>query len=256
MKTRAIRNHRRGFTLLEVMSALLLMGVIMAMVLAIARSSLNLSKAIVDSQGEEMKQQAFFDLLNRRFAELPGNAILDLAVEDTGSQYLSTLTMQNAPMNFTWGGQDRVTKSVTLVTVPRRSGFTDIVLRFYENETLEGTATGVGSQFKEEEPFAEVVLLENVAYFEWRVLNSSTMEWEYEWKDRGRRPLQMELIMAIGVSGRELKQVFWLPPKQNPELMMRQLAAPASPTHLEERGTGVKLEVDGQSLRPNPGGGR
>ncbi len=251
------RSAAHGFTLIEVMSALLLMAVIIGMVLAIARSSLHLSQAIVDSQAEEMKQQAFFDLLSRRFSSLPGNAVFNLKVEDTGSRYLSTLTIQNAPMNFSWGGQDRVAKAVTLSTVPRLNGYVDVVLGFYENEVLEGTTDAFDKKSTVDEgPFAEIVLMEEVAYFEWQVYNPATQEWQYEWDENGRLPLQLELVMAIGAKGQEMKQMFWLPPKQNPELLMRQLAAPGGPTHFETRETGVKLEVDSSSLTPNQGGGQ
>lgn len=245
------RSH--GFTLLEVMTALLLIAMVVSMVLAIARTSLKLSKSIVDSQNAEMEQQAFFDLLGRRFSSMPGNARFDLQVEDTGSQYLSDLTFQNVPMSFTWGGQDRIAKAVQLSTVRRRNGFLDIVLRYYETEILEGSTGVVDSAAIDEKPFAEIVLLENVAYFEWQVLNSSTMEWQYEWTEQRKQPLQVELVMAIGAKGENIRHVFWIPPKQDPELLMRQLSgslAPASPTAPGSPHTEVHLNLGD----PKPGG--
>lgn len=244
----------RGFTLIEVMTALLLIAMVVSMVFAIARTSLKLSKSIVDSQNAEMEQQAFFDLLGRRFSSMPGNARFDLQVEDTGSQYLSDLTLQNVPMSFTWGGQDRIAKAVQLSTVRRRNGFLDIVLRYYEEEILEGSPGVTDSAITDEEPFAEIILLENVAYFEWQVLNGSTMEWQYEWTEQRKQPLQVELVMAIGAKGDNIRHVFWIPPKQDPELVMRQLsgsAGPARPDHSGTGPTGVQLEV----TPPNPGGG-
>jgi hypothetical protein len=50
------------------------------------------------------------------------------------------------------------------------------------------------------------------------------MEWQYDWEAQGRLPLQMELIMAVGAKGEEIRQIFWIPPKQNPEVLMRQMA--------------------------------
>lgn len=244
----------RGFTLLEVMTALLLIAVVVTMVFAIARTSLKLSKAIVDSQNAEMEQQAFFDLLGRRFSSLPGNARLELRAEDTGSQYLSELTLQNVPMSFTWGGRDELAKAVQLSTVRRRSGYLDIVLRYYADEILEGSAGVVDSAIGDDEPYAEIVLLENVAYFEWQVLNGNTMEWQREWTEQGRLPLQVELVMAIGAKGESIRHVFWIPPKQNPEVVMRQLSGatrPATQAGPETRRGGAQLEVN----PPNPEGG-
>ena len=49
------------------------------------------------------------------------------------------------------------------------------------------------------------------------------MEWQYDWDIQGRLPLQLELTMAIGAKGEEIRQIFWIPPKQNPEVVMRQM---------------------------------
>lgn len=225
MITRTIRpGHpaRRGFTLLEVVIAMLLLTIIVGMVFGIARTSLALGNTIVTTQNEEMQHQAFFELLSQRFSSLPGNTRMDLTVEDSGSHYLSQLTLQNVPLSFNWGGEERIAKAVQLSTVKRRSGYLDIVLSYYENEILENSESTFGS-ILDNKPFAEIVLLEDVAYFEWRVLDGRSMEWLFDWDIEGRLPLQMELTMAIGAKGEEIRQIFWIPPKQNPEVMMRQL---------------------------------
>ncbi len=225
MKSRPSTSHRRaGFTLLELVVAIGLMAIISGMVFGIARTSLALGNTIVATQNEEMEHQAFFDLLSQRFSSLPGNTRFNLAVEDSGSHYISDLTLQNVPLAFTWGGEERIAKAVQLSTVKRRSGYLDIVLRYYENEILEGSESDFGSSSAmKEEPFAEIVLLTDVAYFEWRVLDGRSMEWQFDWEVQGRLPLQVELTMAIGAKGEEFRQIFWIPPKQNPEVMMRQL---------------------------------
>lgn len=222
MSPSAARSRHSGFTLLELVLAILVMTIIIGMVFSTARSSLALGASIVKTQNEEMLHQAFFDLLAQRFATMPGNTRLDLQVTDSGSHYLSDLTLQNAPLGFTWGGQERIAKAVQLSTVKRRSGYLDIVLRYYEGEILP-ESTGGKINPEGEEPFAEIVLLSDVAYFEWRLLDGRSMEWQYDWDLQGRLPLQIELVMAIGVNGEEMRQVFWVPPKSNPEIRMRQM---------------------------------
>jgi prepilin-type N-terminal cleavage/methylation domain-containing protein len=214
----------KGFTLLEMVLALLLLSLLVGMVFGTARTSLALGRTVVETQNEEMHQQAFFELLSHRFAALPGNTSFDLkSSTDSGTQYLSDLTLQNVPLTFTWGGESRTAKAVQLSTVRRRSGFLGIVLRYYENEILpDSQSTPQGSQL-DNQPFAEISLLEDVAYFEWRVLDGRTMEWQYDWDLQGRMPLQLELVMAIGAQGAETRHVFWIPPKQNPEVLMRQM---------------------------------
>lgn len=212
----------KGFTLFELVLAMFLLTMLVGMVFGTARTSLSLGNTIVQTQNEEMLHQAFFELLSQRFSALPGNTRFDLKVQDSGSQYLSDLTLQNVPMSFTWGGQARVAKAVQLSTVKRRSGYLDIVLRYYENEILEGSASSFSST-TDQKPFAEIVLLTDVAYFEWKILDGRSMEWQYDWDIQGRLPLQLELVMAVGAKGEEIRQIFWIPPKQNPEVLMRQM---------------------------------
>ena len=213
----------KGFTLLELVLALLLIALLVGMVFSTARSSLMLGSNIVRTQSDEMMHQAFFDFLGKRFSSLPGNTRLELTVNDSGSHYLSELTMQNVPMSFTWGGTERSAKAIRLTTVKRASGLLDIVLSYYENEimdpdTSEGTTSGLN-----EIPFAEITLLSDVAYFEWQVLDGTTMEWQYDWDLPSRLPLQLELVCAFGIEGEEIRQIFWIPPRQNPETFMSQL---------------------------------
>jgi len=223
VKTPPVRTRDAGFTLLELVIAMILLTIIVSMVFGIARTSLALGNTIIATQNEEMEHQAFFELLSRRFSALPGNTRFDLKVEGSGSHYLSDLTLQNVPLSFTWGGEERIAKAVQLSTVKRRSGYLDIVLRYFENEILEGSESSFGQSALDNEPFAEIVLLTDVAYFEWRVLDAASMEWLFDWDIQGRLPLQVELVMAIGAKGEEIRQVFWLPPKQNPEIFMRQM---------------------------------
>ena len=199
-----------------------LLAMLVGMVFGISRSSLALGNKVVETQNEEMLNQAFFDFLGQRFAAMPGNTRFDLKYTD-GNPIVSDLTLQNVPLNFTWGGGSRVAKTVQLSTVRKRDNYLDIVLRYYENEILPDSNTATKTSMVENKPFAEIVLLKDVAYFEWRVLDGRTMEWQYDWDIQGRLPLQLELKIAFGAQGEELRHVFWVTPKQNPETLMRQL---------------------------------
>jgi type II secretory pathway pseudopilin PulG len=220
---------RGGFTLLEVVLAVGLLAIITGMVFGIARTSLALGNTIIASQSTEMEQQAFFDLLGRRFSTMPANARLELRSKDSGAQHLSELTLQNVPLAFTWGGQDRIAKAVRLTTVKRRSGFLDIVLSYYEDEIIEEPDSASSGSITDAKPFAEIVLLSDVALFEWRVWDGRSEDWEYEWEIPGRLPLQLELTMAVGAKGNEMRHVFWIPPKLSPEMMMQQLIQGGAP---------------------------
>ena len=250
MITCPINPRKRGFTLLELVIAIGLMAMLVGMVFGTARTSLALGNTIVKTQNEEMLHQAFFELLSHRFSSLPGNARFDLKVEGSGSHYISDLTLQNVPLSFTWGGQPRIAKAVQLSTVKRRSGYLDIVLRYYENEVLEDSASSFKTSAGADKPMAEIILLTDVAFFEWRVLDGRSMEWQYDWDLQGRLPLQIELIIAIGAKGEEIRQIFWVPPKQSPEVLMRSLAS-ASGGGAAAVGQDGGEKQDGTKLLPN-----
>ena len=225
MRTPPSKASMKGFTLLELVIAIALIGILTGMVMKTSNAALMVGNAVVKTQNEEMLHQAFLELLDHRLTSLPGNTRFDVKVEDNGSQYLSTLTLQKVPLGFTWGNQERIAKAVQLETVRRRSGYLDIVLKYYENEILEDSNVNgpAQSQVFSKEPFAEIVLLEDVRLFEWRFLDGTNLEWRYDWDLQGRLPLQVELVFAVGAQGKETRQIFWLPPKQNPEILVREM---------------------------------
>lgn len=241
--------------MLEMVLALMLMAMVIGMVFRASQASLTLAHSVTESQNEEMLHQAFFDLLGRRFAAIPGNTRFDLKYEE-GSQILSDLTLQNVPLGFTWGGQERIAKAVQLSTVRRRDGYLNIVLRYYENEILEGSTQPVNASTSsniDNKPFAEIVLLEDVNYFEWQVMDGRTMEWQYDWDIQGRMPLLLELKIAFGANGQEIRHVFWLTPKQNPEVLMRQLGQ--SQSNQGQGNGGINLGGGGGNVPGGGGGG-
>ena len=243
MRTRRQPALRRdGFTLLELVLAMLVLALLVGMIFGSASANLELSNTVVRKQNEESEKNAFFELLNRRFSSLPGNTRMELTWKDAGSRYLSDLTLQNVPLAFTWGGTEKVAKAVRLSTVERRDAYLDIVLRYYETEILEDSDNAEVDP--DAEPFAEVVLLEDVRLFEWRVLDGRTMEWQEDWDLVGRLPLQLELVVGFGNDGAEIRQVFWITPKQDPEVMMRQL---------QQGGGNQVAPVPGQPVPDNDG---
>ena len=221
------RPTRPGFTLIEMVIALALFGILSGMIFGVATQTISLTSEVVKSQNKSSTETAFFELLNRQFSSLPGNARFELVSSDSGAQYLSDLTIENVPMTFNWGGTAQIARAVQLSTVRRRDGFLDIVLRYYEDPILEETSE-VGSSIEassDNEPFAEVVLLEDIYIFEWRVLDGRTGDWTYDWDLAGRLPLQLELTFVVDSADTDvpIRQVFWVTPKQNPEVLMRQL---------------------------------
>lgn len=223
------RSGRAGFTLLELVLAIGLLALLVGMIFSVASQNIALGRTVVEKQNTESVDTALFEMLDTMFSALPGNARMELLAESGGSDLLSNvssvMTIQNVPLSFTWGGVERVARSVQLATVRRRDGLFDIVLRYYEGEILEETQeAGAQMNVGEQEPFAEVVLLEDVVVFAWQTLDGRTMdEWQPDWDIAGRLPLQLELTYMRDRFSDPIREIFWITPKQNPEVLMRQI---------------------------------
>ncbi len=239
-------SHKKGYFLLEVVLAIAIAALLMRGVFALANGSLALSNTMSEEGARAISNEAFFTFLGRNLSELPGNAELRLTREDGGSHYTSDLTFQNVPTSFSWAGQAISAEAIQLSAVLRRDGDLDIVLRYYEDAILDDSDSTANVNA---EPVAEIVLLRDVWRFEWWALDGRTMEWTEEWDVRGRQPLQLELNVIFDRNGEEIIHYFWIPPKVNPETVMRsQLrAGPAA------RGEGTQPgDQPTEGAGPNP----
>jgi hypothetical protein len=221
-------------------------------VFAIADGSLKLANAVSEDGQDVITHEAFLNFMERNFEQLPGNAVLDLTFEDGGSHYLSDLTFQNVPTSFSWSGQTLSAEAVQLSTVLRRDGSLDIVLRYYEEAILDDSDSTANVNA---EPVAEITLLRNVFRFEWYAVDN-TMEESDTWDVRGRLPLQMKLDVVFHANSDRIVHHFWLPPKANPETIVRAQRRNA-PTQGQGPG-GEQPGPDGNpgnpDVRPGPGG--
>lgn len=248
----------RGFTLIEVVIAL---GMMMALIILCARlatANIQLANGISQQQSQNTMRESFFDMMKMQLTSLPGNTRMELRYTKGIQPYEYTLVLQNVPLAFTWGGVERIAKAVEIAGVKRRDGFINVVMRYYENPILSD-AENI-ADVRKEEPFAEVILMEDLRFFEWRALDGRTMEWQLDWDLQGRMPLLLELVTAQGAYGDEMKQVFWIVPKVSPSTVIRSTGVNQQPGGGQggQPGGGGAVEIPGGTIGPggNPGGGR
>ena len=217
------RKERRGILLLEAVLALAIAGILLVSIMWIVDGALQMSNEMADDGREHMTQEALINFLDRNFSQLPGNAEVELERQDAGSHFLSDLTFQNVPTSFSWSGQAISAEAVQLSTIPTRSGDLDVVLRYYEEAILDDSDSTADVNA---EPVAEITLLKDVFFFEWwardgRALGDDAQGYTETWDVRGRLPIQMELRVKFDENSDEIVHHFWLPPKLNPESVVR-----------------------------------
>ncbi len=210
---------RRGFTIIELVIAMGILSLLIGSIFQIAKYSMMHSNLIVQRRQFETEKAALIAMLQNHFEQLPGNAIMDLRWSDAGSHFLSTMTFQEAPMNFNWGGRVYSAAAFQIVTEKRGDGFLDIVLKFYDEEILDPSS----QNFLDVDPSAEVVLMEDVNRFEWQVLNGRAQELQNEWNVRGRLPLKVILNTVLEPQGDTVLHTFWITPKANPRTYIQSI---------------------------------
>ena len=244
-------NHRRaGFTLLEVVIALGLMAMLVGMIFRVAQSSMMLSQMVVEGQNETMERNALYNLLKNHFEQIPGNAVLRLETEEiSNKRRVFTLTFQNVPMSFNWGETPMTAESLQLASVEQRDGFIDVVLRFYDVKILDDSSSVGDAQA---EPIAEITLIENLQECDCEVWDSREMEPVPYWDNNGKLPLLVKFYFRFAPDDDIVQQTFWIVPKQNPEVLMRQIMKnnPGGPQDTPGGGAGGDAPDNGGGGEP------
>ncbi|MDA7864458.1 GspJ family type II secretion system protein [bacterium] len=218
------RGGRSGFTLLELVLAMVISGILIVAIMNLADATIKSTRLTVDRQTEQISQDAFFTLLKRHFESLPGDARMELSfTEGSQSKYLSDMTFQNVPTSFNWGGTPLSTEAMRITTVPLRDGQLDVELQYFDQQILD-----LDGELAEQgiEPIARITLLTGVSDCEWRVMRGRSktypVDWEdesigmFEW-DSNTLPTQVELKIRFGLNGEVIRRVFWIPKRQNPK---------------------------------------
>ncbi|MEN8693552.1 MAG: type II secretion system protein [Akkermansiaceae bacterium] len=249
---------RRGFTLIEVVLAMVISGFLIAAIMIKSKATVSSTRVMVERQNAQIVQDAFFTLMKDHFEGLPGNCRLELTFSDSGQQYLSDMTFQNVPAAFNWGGVAISAEAMRMSTLPLRDGSLDIILEYYDEPILDSDESLAERGI---EPIASITLLQNVHLCEWRVLDGRSSEWDYEWDIPGRRPTQVELSIMFDPSGDLIRRVFWIPSKANPTTEMRRLqgAAQNQQQRLNQQNPATRIPQGGGNRgggTPNTGGGR
>lgn len=207
-----------GFTLLEVVLAVAITGLVMAGVYAVARAAVSMSDEIVESQEQAMTTQSFVDLLRRNFEQMPGNGQVQLVVTDAGpgGATLTDVVLGEYPLAFSWAGVEAGAQTVILRTERDPRGalqarvlyLTEEQAQDYENNQLR------------EEMVASIVLLDGIRYMQWHFWDDRMEEWTDSWlrqKYGTRRPSLVNLYLQFFDGGPGQNIVFWIPTVAPPE---------------------------------------
>lgn len=178
-------------------------ALILTAVHSLVQGTLTLADTISRAQRQDSRQHAFTAFCDRLLFSLPASAALNLKTTGTSGQYVASLELYNVPSPFD-GLPGRV---VTLYTEPAPGGSLQMKLDCRKIE--------------DKDPYASVVLFEDLGSCEWRVYSPALRQWTGVWTEpveegaQRLHPPLLELLMNAPGSG-DTRRVFWIAPNSTP----------------------------------------
>lgn len=225
----SVRCSDAAFTLIEMVVALSIFVLLIGGIFAIANGTLELSNDLTYAQERALMRQNLIEFLRKSFRTLPGDASLELRVQNVGSTYLPALSVYNGGTSFSPGPAIAPDASIEVYTEERPGGYLRIGLRGLD---ADQTLSARQNRAVKADKTAELPLLDNVSRFEWRFYEPRSNQWVNFWKEQQGRPLFAELLLALD-DGLESRAVFWIPPV----VRGAQMGVPSQPQGTPQPGT-------------------
>jgi prepilin-type N-terminal cleavage/methylation domain-containing protein len=244
-----------GFTLLEIVLGVAIIGLIVSGIYAVAVGTVELSNAVSESQNEEIRLHNFLRLLRRNFERFPGNAGITM-VPVNGNPPEADVVFYNYPLAFYWPSVPAGSARVVLMSRRSSRGTLDVGLLYLDEEAPEDYRSAMGSA--SQLPGLWLHLLSDVILFEWTFFDESlgeAGEWVDYWEDPQKRPGIVRLALQFYGQGldEQTEAIFWIPSMINPEQLVS--GNQAGGQNATGAGTGNRANVDADGGRPPGAGG-
>ncbi|MFC5455997.1 type II secretion system protein [Prosthecobacter fluviatilis] len=193
--------RKQAFTLLEVIIVLVITALVLGAVYSLAQGTLTLADDVRRAERRDARMQAFATFCEHLLAELPSTATLNLTTTEDHGEYLSRMELEHVHSPF----DETPDCTVTLFTQAQPGGGVRLLLSCHS-----------------EERESSVVLFEDLAQCEWRVLQPATLQWAPFWStesDNGKPKLMKLILTQVGADTQE--RAFWITPRQATALQMQ-----------------------------------
>jgi prepilin-type N-terminal cleavage/methylation domain-containing protein len=215
------KRNRSGFTLFELIMALMILGLLSGAVYSISTAALETTKAVISEQAGSRRLEAFLKVTRDAFSNLPadGKVFLRLAKSSTGSPIPELVFMETSGA---FGVSSLGGGSLILAARPRADG-----TRTFSLLRLPPNSQGIELERLRSQG-AWVSLLPGVEKVKWLFFKGG--EWIEEWPEGAERlkmaRLQFEYDKMPGAS---IDVIFWIPSLVPPQEPPKQNAQPVNP---------------------------
>ena len=216
VRANCISSRRSGFTLIEVLLALALLGMLTTGIFAVQRGAMQVSNEVTTRQLQTLRMHSFCELLRRNYEQLPGNARVILTPTGGANSGLSEVAFVDYPLAFSWPGVPAGSKTVIFRAERSITGFgTQAALLYLDEEQSTDYEQG---RLNENTAMARLTLIDGLRTLTWRFFDDSKQEWVYEWeRTNTRRPSFVELGLEFLDGQDPVRLVFWIPTVANPQ---------------------------------------
>ncbi len=200
------RGLRHGFTLLEVILAMALIGMILGGVYGVANATMQLGKSMSDARVAESRITNFLTQWRDYLETMPPGIQLTADAEKVARGASGNLFIAGGHMPFVWDRRLRLADAVEFGLV-RNKGSKDLslVVRHLKRPAKARTP----DQF---DTIAELPILEGLKTMQWQFYEPVDKKWFTSWdpKKRPQPPLFMKLRFAFSADPREHEHTFWI----------------------------------------------
>ena len=208
-KANFLQHRQAGFTLFEVIMALMILGLLSGAVYSISSAALEASKSVITEQTSARQLEAFLRITREAFLNLPADANLSLRISKSASG-APVPELVFAETSGIFGVPSLGGGSLILAARPRADGSrTFSILRVpseIDASAMERLVTK-GDW---------ISLLPGVSRVAWFFFNGN--EWVEEWPQGAGRPQLVRLQFSYNPMAETLIDVqFWIPPLAPPQ---------------------------------------
>ena len=213
-----------GFTLLELIVGIGLIGIVLTGVYKVASKSIELSENVLVRQHDNLHMHSFMGLLKRNIEDIPGNARINMEPAELQSGVArSEIALVDYPLAFSWAGVSAGSKIVFIVSGPDKSleGASQIEIRYLNQEEAE--------IYEERQSLPDdlgmgIVLMNELKNVTWNFYDQRNKEWVDQWSAEdypNQRPSMVYMEISFLDESEPIQSYYWIPTVEDPASVAR-----------------------------------